>query len=532
MAALLLYEANTAFHHSLWSRYEMLNLWQFSPELLQAHNRQLISFGYSPMQDAFYALNLEEHNLSKAGQLWGSVMQTPQFEEAVQIFETAPSMHTKANVVYWLGLVYEYFIQEEKKKKKKAQDKCESPGPIFSQPAPPQPGDPKPSPDGGTPTEYDLESDDTTLDDMLTDGQGETEEPGDVDASPQAGPGKGFKLEIPEGFKMPSLSDLRDKNSTDEILGSFAGTEDANAVEKRRLVEDFHKARGTRNFAKFLGFAQAVVGAATREVQGAHGHTVGYSRGRYDGRVTSQEKVLLAKGDLMALSRFADGKLRKKVTKSNIPMGNGDVYLLRDESSSMTDNSARALAQTKGYDLSRMTPKEQEEWQKFLRLPDKDTQAQNLEIALAYHFKRTGRALTSVAWNAHTTRVYEYGKPGLANHLNSYLSGGTDLIHVLNRTFDLMEEKHSDQDDILIVTDGEVADSPSLNTDLMDRVNQFKKRGGRIWAVLIGNTQSGKLGFCDGVLPITSLTNSQKELALVVRKMAINRAHKGAKLIR
>lgn len=529
MASLLLYEHNTAFNHTLWSRYDMLQLWQFSPELLREHNRQQRMYGYSPIQDAFYALVGEYPNQSKAGKLWGAVMQTPEFEEACELFTNAPSLHVKTNLVYWLGLVFEYFI---KPPHQEGQQPKPQPGTLFAPPPPPKgnkPPQPKAAPDGGKPTAYDLDAD--TLADMMTGGKGEEEKPGDTESNPLAGPGNGFDLEIPAGFKMPSLDSVKEKNATDEIIGSFAGNEPGTPTEKRRIVEEFHRARGTRNFARFLGFAETVVSAATREVHGAHGHRKGYTRGRFDGRVTASEKAKLASGDLMALSRFADGKLRKVITNSQRPMGNGDVYFLRDESSSMRGNSARDMAKEVDYDLNAMSDSERADWLAFLRLPDKDTQALNLEIALAYWFKKTGRKLTSVAWDSANTRVYEYGTPGLETHLNTFLNGGTRLGHVLTKVFDLMRENHSTDDDILICTDGEIGDYPEHDAYLMTRINEFKARGGKIWAVLVDGMKSSKLGFADGILTIDSLTNAQKNLGEVVRKMTVNRVHKGSKEI-
>lgn len=542
----LWYEGMSAFDHGLWERYHLLGLYEYSPQILEAHNRQTRMYAYSPTQDAFYALSNGEPNMSPAGCLWQAVVNSKNFDLALAMFKKG-DLNVKANLVYWLSLVYENFIVPESPSQKPQPQQQPQLGDEENegeaggegedeenedQPDD-QPGDQSGQEDGnqpddqpGKPAKFNLSADDMA--DILTNGQGQSQEPGDTQANPDANVGNGFKLKMPPGFKMPGLGEVESQNETDEVLESLIGTEEGTPTEKRHRMEEFHQLHAIKNLAKFLGFAEHVTRAAERQHQAAVGIHKGIKRGRWDGRVLVQEKRKVMTKDPQALMRFADRKLRKFATATNIPVGNGDVYVLRDQSSSMRDNRPYSFAQ---YDADprKMSKATLEKWQAFLAAPDKDTQAVNLEIALAYHFRASGRDFTSIPWEAKKSRVYKYGSPGLEDHLNEFYNGGTRINHVLEKTLGLIErpEAKSDYADILILTDAAIDDRPDHDKILWKRIGEFRKKGGRIWAVLIGceDLYAEQMHqWVDGAVTVKSLMSGEFGLEEIVKNMAIQRA--------
>jgi hypothetical protein len=531
---LLLYEKATAFFHRLWSRYYLLGLYEYSPELLEAHNRQIRTFAYSAVQDAFYALDGATPNGSPAGLVWQAVVKTKNFKLAQQIF-TDGTLDHKVNITYWLGLVFENFIQPKNKPDDpKAGGKQESP--LFDQeskskpqkqpdnkPQKQQPGNqPTDEAPGNKPDSFDLAKD--SAGDILTGGKEMTEDPGDMPADPNAGVGGEYKLSVPPGFRMPSLDGVQAANDMDDVMGSFMGTEIGTPTDKRRTLETFHHTLAVKNLSQFLGFAEHIVKAAARKREGAAGFHRGMTKGRWDGKVTVNERRQIIEGNPMALMRFADRKLRKFKVVSEVPVGNGPVFLLRDESESMRDRAA--VFSQYDFDARLMPPYIKAQWEKFLAHPDKDTQAVNLEIALAYHFAQSGRSLTSIPWDNKNHRIFKYGTPGLEDHLNTFFDGGTAINHVLDATLAILERPGADTTnaDILILTDAAITDRPQNNKPLWERITAFRKRGGRIWAVLIGCDSDATIRtWVDGAITIEQLTGAEKGLEKILIDMAISR---------
>lgn len=97
---ILLYEKYSAFDHGLWDREEWLTLMNYSQGIDQDHIDDLTQYGYSFIQDAYYALRGNTPNDSLLGQIWTKVI-------GVSDYQTLPPLLTNINqtvtTVRWLA---------------------------------------------------------------------------------------------------------------------------------------------------------------------------------------------------------------------------------------------------------------------------------------------------------------------------------------------------------------------------------------------------------------------------------------------
>lgn len=97
---LLMFEKYSAFDHGLWDRDEWCTLLNYSQGLEEVHNNDLAEYGYSFVQDSYYALRGNTPNDSLLGVIWNKVM-------GASSYQTLPPLLTDVNqtvtTVSWLA---------------------------------------------------------------------------------------------------------------------------------------------------------------------------------------------------------------------------------------------------------------------------------------------------------------------------------------------------------------------------------------------------------------------------------------------
>lgn len=533
MNELLLYETNSAFDHSLWSRYEWLSLLEFSKRLQWLHHKHIDTYGYSAVQDAYYALADENPNLSKAGMAWNRVMALPEFPHLQEMISTRNS---KANVINWLATKFVELFYED----------------------PPPPDEAEGGGAGGDQQDNDDNDDDDDDEDRdrqeeldkLKDAQAKSgtlrqeqidqarkeiekqtggddddgdEEGGEVEANPQAGPVKGSNIKIPTkiALNVGELQDLEEENEiSDMMAGLFPGSGET-PMGVRDFIELHFDRMALRRAAKILGWGQRVMAQAKRQNQGATGEMVGFNQSSWSDNVDPTEMAAVAEGDLHALVKLAESNLRTKVYDEHKALGKGGVIFMHDESGSMKGGWETEALRSK--------PNLTDDEKKWLQTnPSKDIQAINLQVALAALVRAEGRPFTAIAWDDDTTRVHRYGDPGLDKHLTQFLDGGTNINHALYKAFDIVDSdpKHRKGTDIVVCTDGMIGDAPQNDLRLFMRLSSFKKDGGRIWVIYVGGELKPGSGYykhmsewADAIVSVDNLFDDPK-LAEIFRRVA------------
>lgn len=472
---LLLYEQNTAFYHSLWDRYEWLSLLEFSNRLSDLHAYHNKTYQYSAAQDAFYALADVDPNTSKAGQAWMRVMTLPEFPRLQEMART--TRNAKANVVHWLANKFIEFFYEEPPEPEEEE---------YGLGGEEEQTNPQPTQDQDQQPSNDQALQDAKALVMEEGDQGG----GDMDSDPQAGPQTGAQIELPAKIQITSeeIDKLGEENLVyDMMAGLFPGGKET-PIQVRDFIEEIFDYNALRRAAKIFGWGQKVMGAAKRENRGAIGEMVGFRQNGWSDNTDPIEMAEIADGDLMALARLADNNLRTRTYGENIPLGKGPVLFLHDESSSMQDGTS---GQIRRQATRRSIPLTTEDKAEMAAEPSKDMQAINLQVALAALVRGEGRRFTAIAWNDDTTRTYEYGQPGLKDHLTQFLSGNTEINHVLEKAFEVARQDpdYRKGGDIVVVTDGMISDAPQEDDVLWKQLLDFKANGGRIWCIYVGQLE-------------------------------------------
>lgn len=215
-------------------------------------------------------------------------------------------------------------------------------------------------------------------------------------------------------------------------------------------------------FAKLLGWTKRLVTGATRESKSGNDEFTSYRVGELTDRTLTTELIGLASGQLEAMAKLADSSLTSREFKGSNPRGKGPLIVLRDESGSMGGTKAE----------------------------ERHKAALSLEVALAEVFNRERRDLVSIRWGSSAVAPYTYGESGLKEHLTSFLNhGATYIVPALNSALQVADE-YVDGSDILILTDAGLSDHTEIKRVLGDKLNRFRKTGGRIWVAVIGSSTS------------------------------------------
>lgn len=480
---LLLHEKNSAFDHDMWSRWEWLNLLNFSPKLGHYHKASQTAYEYSFPQDSYYALTGSEPNASPIGKKWTEVMQQDFFPKLV---ERMTNRDSTINTTIFLAQKFEeHYLKEpenppEEQKGNEQQKQKKNPG-------------------NKPPTDKEIANAQKDLQQDQKDGEGDTE------ASEEAGPQAGGEINAkvaPLQITDEEIEKLDEEiKAFDAMSGLLAGN-GMSPKETRQWVEHNFDRFHLERLADLIGFGQRVMDGAARNNQGAVGEFTGYMNGGLGSNTSVMDRISVTNGSMLGMARLADRKLTNRKYDQEKPSGKGAAVILHDESSSMKES---------------------------FYTPTKDQQAINLQLALGSIFTKQGRPYTAIAWDDHSTRLYEYGKPGLEHHLKEFLGGGTELGHAINKAITHINQnpEYATQADILVISDGEIGDAPMQDTKTKTLVDAFRAKGGRIWFILVGAelSERGKRrlqGLIDFYIEAKDL-NSSEGMAKILEGMATDR---------
>lgn len=467
----LLYERNSAFDHNLWDRYEYLQLMSLSNRLQMQHEAGYLRIGYSAVQDAFYALAGGLPNQSPAGKAWGEVIEQEYFPK---LQERMKDRDSKINTTLFLAkkFVDHYLRKETKEEQQKREEQDQNQQQDREDKDNSQdngnegdtdqdrPTDLSPSAKrSGKETPQEIQEAMDQLEKQAENGEGDTE------ASGQAGPQHSQKIVNKQEVLQitdEELEELDKENETYEIMGGLLPGTGMGPRETRLFTEQNYQHFELQKVAELIGWAQRVMDAATRSNQGAVGEFTGYKQDGWSANVHPVDRELVASGSLLGRAKLADRQLNTRIFDEDKPAGKGAAVLLTDESTSMNDPTS-------------VSP-----------LP-KRKQAINLKLSLAHFFQKEDRPFVDIAWCAHGHRTYEFGTPGVVDHLTTHFSGGTMINDAMAEALDWIDDRpeYRSQADILVITDGEIEDNPYDDQFLWNRIKEYKERGGRIWLILL-----------------------------------------------
>lgn len=517
---MLRYETNTAFHHSLWDRYEYLGLMKKDSWLEDRDFRHRQEHHYSLPQESFYALlgrpvRPQTPTPNATLELWGKVINRSWFTGLQKTFRTG--LPGQLVTVRKLTLVIESGLQDEENPlqmlgqgededqenspeetddetedqddENSGEDESEDDGESDSDDGD---GDENDS-DQGENDESDEDDDGEENSDSEdggaesgddpdaefsdgSDGSEQEKEMAGVDLDPNPGPqGKSFSLQAIEGQGQRGVETVQaEAEILEAALGYAAGI--GGVKETLDLAQEIAATFDVRRISKFLGFVKNAVKAVHRNGDATSGNLTGYRHVEWATQIHPADMIGIAQQDMRALAKVSEGTLRARKYESKKPMGRGPVILLRDESSSMMLNP-----QTGNNEYSI--------WMRQGLSPEKirDTNlgiSRELEFSLAVAFNGEKRDFISIAWDDSETRQCTYGEDNVKHHLSQFLAGGTAIHHALEKALDLADE-YVKGADILVLTDGEIS-RELFNEDQQKKVDQFKENGGRMWVIFIG----------------------------------------------
>lgn len=427
----LLNERTSAFTHSLWDRYEMLQLLATSRAAREADVASLRQLGYSTVQDAYYCLqgNQPKADTALTG-FWQQATQIDAFAGLSRLFQDG-GLAGKQEAVLELA---------------RAAGKCLQPDPNAK------------------------------------------------DANPDDGQRVEEAQDLPEGDGQPAVVVARraqfqfsDERPTERTRGieALCSFLDGRPADKLEVATQLAQAQtlDVKALAHMLGWATKVVSGASRKGRAASGEFTGYRLNHWSDRVRPDEMLGVADGNLGDMAKLAEGSLTNREYAQRKPLGKGPVILLRDESSSMTEQPAQ------------LQP------------------SRSFEVALAHAFNQDHRDLISIAWSTRGIRTHTYGEAGLTQHLRAFLSGTTRIDAALTKALG-MAQSYVAGADILIVTDGQLHSNPAetpaeFTARMTKQLAQFRERGGRVWMVVLGQIDDNSLrqtsGWTDGWVRIDRL---------------------------
>ena len=221
--------------------------------------------------------------------------------------------------------------------------------------------------------------------------------------------------------------------------------------------------------------------AAKAQGVSATGEMTKYKHTVWDEKLHPVDMAGIVNKDSRTLARMAEGNLRSRQYSDITPMGRGPLIIMRDESGSMAG--------------------------------EKHKRSLELEISLAVAFNEQDREFVSIPWNDGKSRIYVYGSTvndrSFEKHIDSFYSGGTTIIHALQKAT-VFAKEYQKSSDILVLTDGEIGEREE---DIKEACKEFKENGGRIWLCFGGVNryyikESNHKIWADGIISIDQINES------------------------
>ena len=267
--------------------------------------------------------------------------------------------------------------------------------------------------------------------------------------------------------------------------------------EKIDLARRVGQSQRLKQLALICGrFARIALDVQRSRVRHPPDEVTAISTGADFARVLASELSLLTEPDLedLFLLRFAEQALQQYELVGAERQGRGPLIVALDESDSMTEMV--------GGDVTK------EVWSK----------AVTLALLAIARLQRRDLAVIHFAGDAHTP-LHRFPKGDGAYHdviacVDTFLGGGTAFEPWMARALDLVEEDAFDRADVIAISDGLAAISPTMGA----RWNRARTtRGMRAYAVLIGTeVGAGTLAsIADALLTMSDLDADQEILDIL-----------------
>jgi uncharacterized protein with von Willebrand factor type A (vWA) domain len=265
-----------------------------------------------------------------------------------------------------------------------------------------------------------------------------------------------------------------------EVVRGFGYTESSSPPDTVESVERINRRIPIGLLAKYLGFAERMVSASKKREKADSGRLDSYKPGYLDQSTVSQDILALARGELDAMSRSADGALINKRYSDKQDLGLGNVILLRDESGSMIE-----------------------------RMRDGNTRHQHavaLEASLAVELAKKKRKMITYRWSTgHENPRFVWGEGDSAAHLLKFQSGRSTVIQP---AMSLAVEETLPDSDIVVITDGKLG---SQNVDVPE--------GTRVWVIIIGGGGDTNIAWADHTVGFGEMGDVEEVIKGVVNRM-------------
>jgi uncharacterized protein with von Willebrand factor type A (vWA) domain len=309
---------------------------------------------------------------------------------------------------------------------------------------------------------------------------------------------EGGTVEIDQTFLESMVKEAESMESIIDQAGF--GLEGASFPTVVRQAHAIASKVNLRKLADILGWSMPMVGSPERDNQPANtGSLAGYRNGEISPNITTRDRLGLLSGDLETLKRAAEGQLHNRQFERTENIGKGPVIFLRDESSSTRSGDG---------------------------IVERDIRT--LEMGFSAIFQKQNRDLVTLRWSSgvrtnETWRVggstirYTHGEQGLQSHMSASLNGNTDLLPAIEDAL-VVADEYVDGCDIVIATDAKL--DPLLEEKAPPILEEFKKRGGRVWVIVVGQTRrQDPMSWADGVVSMDDLIADSVDLKQIVRQM-------------
>jgi hypothetical protein len=554
----LLNEKNTAFVHTLWDRFEFVTLLSTSRRLTDLDYRQRVTYAYSPVQDAFYALlgcapipNLGNPTVT----LWEMLRQAAWFRQLQALFRQGTAGRRVATRtladIYALNLVPAQLTpqkptQAEQKRQAMIQEilaqLAQTPPPEEPQEEPEEEPQEEAQEDSTEPSNQpsnqpsdqqkgsssDASHSEATSQEDTGQGQGQSTAQADASAGGQPSQNTTAPTAAQTGAALGSAGSLTGTSRTLEyqdvgpiqeyqvILTDFSPGKGPEKVEHAQqelnVLTTLAPYMGAKTQDEALAWADQLashldvkaiskfLGFTKRAVRGAHRLT-----DTTGGELTHYKPVVWAERlHPVDLAGLAQGDPRTQVR-----MAEGTLRERRFEDRKAKGRGPVIVLRDETGSMS-------------LSYADgrgrSNQQARALEIALAHAFNQEKRDLVSIAWGDSRTRVCTYGVDDVQHHLSTFLNGAnTHIFPAFQLGIDKAAE-YVEGADILVITDGIIEDTQSHYVRELAR--RFHATNGRIWAVFVSDRAEQPITadaapWADGVIHIDQIADEDALAKLI-----------------
>lgn len=351
--------------------------------------------------------------------------------------------------------------------------------------------------------------------------------------------------------------DIEQANDTTESLADFqeamqslAGS-GAPIEELEGEIAQLAQELDVRTFAGILGWASYHAGGAARSITSSRGVNTQIEHGNWSNRVITRDRAGVASGDLRTMVRVAESTLRVRRRESDMPAGRGAVICLHDESTSMLEPN---VSPEKLDELIAAGERFQVKYQV----------SKQMELAIATEMNKQGRDLVSIAFSSGIlsgpmldrylektdrpgpeerksgsvprTREYTYGDPNADpfEHLRKVMRGGTSIVPALEEAV-IAASEYRDPCDVLILSDAEFGHAGLFGDDsevelIEDILADYRKEGGRVWAILVGTSEEDATSIArwvDGYVTAESL-EADADTGAILEAIARNPSREGS----